>query len=226
MTAHDALFTRGQLAKGETVLVHAVGSGVGTAALQLAQAAGATVIGTSRSGWKLDRATELGLDVAVDAGDGGFADAVREATGGKGADVILDLVGGGYLSQNLASLARLGRLVVVGLTGGVSAELDLGTVLRNRITIVGTSLRTRLFEEKIKQARKKAPPPDLLKVVASWVKDLPDIIEKLEEVASEKEYAKYILDGDPKLASEFKRLLVQLVKVAGRLEQNIVPRLS
>ncbi|MGH7572317.1 MAG: NAD(P)H-quinone oxidoreductase [Gemmatimonadota bacterium] len=149
VTAHDALFTRGRLVQGETALVHAVGSGVGTAALQLGQAAGATVIGTSRSRWKLDRATELGLDVAIHPNDGSFADAVRDATGGSGVDVILDLVGGGYLAGNLASLARLGRLVVVGLTGGASAELDLGTVLRERLTIVGTSLRTRLFEEKV-----------------------------------------------------------------------------
>ncbi len=149
VTAHDALFTRGRLVKAEIALVHAVGSGVGTAALQLAQTAGATVIGTSRSPWKLDRARELGLDAGIDPGGGDFAEAVRDATGGSGVDVILDLVGGSYLAGNLAGLARLGRLVVVGLTGGASAELDLGIVLRQRLTIVGTSLRSRLFEEKI-----------------------------------------------------------------------------
>ncbi|MGH7563971.1 MAG: NAD(P)H-quinone oxidoreductase [Gemmatimonadota bacterium] len=149
ITAHDALFTRGRLALGEAVLVHAVGSGVGTAALQLAKVAGATVIGTSRTEWKLGRAVELGLDVPIDASDVDFADSVLEATAGRGVDLILDLVGGGYLPQNLASLALLGRIVVVGLTAGASAEIDLGIVLRKRLTMVGTSLRTRPLEEKI-----------------------------------------------------------------------------
>lgn len=149
VTAHDALFTRGRLAEGETVLVHAVGSGVGTAALQLAKAAGARVLGTSRTRWKLDSAAELGLDVAIDAGAEDFADAVLDATGGRGVDLILDLVGGGYLPRNLAILAILGRIVVVGLTAGAFAEIDLGVVLRKRLTMVGTSLRTRSLEEKI-----------------------------------------------------------------------------
>lgn len=153
VTAHDALFTRGRLAMGETVLVHAVGSGVGTAALQLAKAAGATVLGTSRTASKLDRAAELGLDVAILAGAEDFADAALDATGGRGADLVLDLVGGAYLPRNLASLAPLGRIVVVGLTSGAFGEIDLGVVLRKRLTMVGTSLRTRPLEEKIVAAQ-------------------------------------------------------------------------
>lgn len=149
VTAHDALFTRGRLALGESVLIHAVGSGVGTAALQLARAAGATTLGTSRTEWKLERARELGLDLPIRAGAEDFADAVLDATGGRGADLILDLVGAGYLPRNLASLATLGRIVVVGLTAGAFAEIDLGVVLRKRITMVGTSLRSRPLEEKI-----------------------------------------------------------------------------
>ena len=149
VTAHDALFTRGRLSLGEWVLIHAVGSGVGTAALQLARAAGAKTLGTSRTEWKLDRARELGLELAIQAGAEDFADAVLDATGGRGADLILDLVGGGYLPRNLASLATLGRIVVVGLTAGAFAEIDLGVVLRKRITMVGTSLRSRPLEEKI-----------------------------------------------------------------------------
>lgn len=149
VTAHDALFTRGRLVLGETLLVHAVGSGVGTAALQLAKVAGATVLGTSRTPWKLERAKELGLDVAIVAGTEDFADTVLDRTHGRGVDLILDLVGAGYLPRNLASLALLGRIVVVGLTAGVFAEIDLGVVLRKRLTIVGTSLRTRPLEEKI-----------------------------------------------------------------------------
>lgn len=153
VTAHDALFTRGRLVMGETVLVHAVGSGVGTAALQLAKAAGATVLGTSRTASKLDHAAELGLDVAILAGAEDFADAALDATGGRGADLVLDLVGGAYLPRNLASLAPLGRIVVVGLISGAFGEIDLGVVLRKRLTMVGTSLRTRPLEEKIVAAQ-------------------------------------------------------------------------
>ncbi len=148
ITAHDALFTRLALGSGEWLLIHAVGSGVGTAGLQLARAAGARVVGTSRSEWKLARATsELGLDVPVDAADG-FVDAVLNATGG-GVHAILDLVGGGYLADNLRVLRTLGRQVVVGLPSGRSAELDLGALLSKRLTLVGTALRSRPLEQKI-----------------------------------------------------------------------------
>lgn len=153
ITAHDALFARLGLVLGERLLVHAVGSGVGTAALQIAKAAGATVLGTSRSAWKLDRARELGLDVAIDASGGDFAEAVRHATNGAGADAVLDLVGGSYVAGSLECLATQGRMAVVGLTGGRSAQVDLGTVLGKRLTIVGTSLRTRPLEERIQAAR-------------------------------------------------------------------------
>lgn len=149
VTAHDALFTRGRLRTGEAVLIHAVGSGVGTAGLQLARAAGATTLGTSRTAWKLERARELGLEVAIPAGGHDFADDVLDATGERGADVILDLVGAGYLPRNLKCVAVLGRIVVVGLTGGAFAEIDLGVLLRKRVTMVGTSLRSRPLEEKV-----------------------------------------------------------------------------
>ena len=148
ITAHDALTARLGVRDGETVLVHAIGSGVGTAALQLARARGCRVIGTSRSPWKLDRARALGLDVAVDASSGEWIHTVQDATDGRGVDAVLDLVGGDYLTQNLRALAPLGRLVVVGLTGGRTAELDLGAVLARRLTIVGTALRTRSDPEK------------------------------------------------------------------------------
>ena len=149
VTAHDALFTRGRLRTGESVLIHAVGSGVGTAGLQLARTAGATTLGTSRTAWKLERARELGLEVAIPAGGHDFADDVLDATGGRGVDVILDLVGAGYLPRNLKCVALLGRIVVVGLTGGAFADIDLGVLLRKRVTMVGTSLRSRPLEEKI-----------------------------------------------------------------------------
>ncbi len=154
ITAHDALVTQLQLGPGETVLIHAVGSGVGTAALQLAKLAGATVIGTSRSGWKLKRALELGLDVAIDSSQQHVLGEVRTATLGAGVEAVLDLVGAPLLEANLDCLAVRGRLIVVGLSGGRSAELDLGLVLRKRLRIIGTSLRTRPLEERIAAARK------------------------------------------------------------------------
>lgn len=149
ITAHDALFSQLGLGLGERLLIHAVGSGVGTAALQLARLAGATVIGTSRSGWKLERAVKLGLDVAIDTSKADFAEALAKETDGHGIDVVLDLVGGPYLEGNLASLAPRGRMIVVGLTAGRRADIDLGTLLRKRLLIVGTSLRARPIEEKI-----------------------------------------------------------------------------
>ena len=149
ITAYDALFRQMRLAAGETVLIHAVGSGVGTAALQLAKASGARVFGTSRSAAKLERARALGLEVGIDTSREDFAEVVRRQTGGAGVDLVLDLVGGPVLGGNLLALARGGRMIVVGLTGGRSAPLDLGAVLNKRLTIVGTVMRARTVEEKI-----------------------------------------------------------------------------
>lgn len=153
ITAHDALFTRLGLGIGERLLIHAVGSGVGTAALQLAVAAGATVYGTARAAWKLERAASLGLELAIDAGREDFAEVVLRHTGGEGVHAILDLAGGAYLAGNLRALAPLGRSVVVGTVAGSAAELNLGLLLAKRLTLVGTALRSRPFEEKIAATR-------------------------------------------------------------------------
>ena len=155
ITAHDALFTQAKLQMGESVLVHAVGSGVGTAAIQLARAAGATVLGTSRTADKLERAKPYGLDAAVVVGDNPtvFADAVRERTGGAGVNVILDLVGGAYLEANLNALAPRGRLMLVSTSSGSRATLDFGAVMRKRLQITGTILRARSAEEKAAATR-------------------------------------------------------------------------
>jgi putative PIG3 family NAD(P)H quinone oxidoreductase len=154
ITAHDALTAQGKLAPGERVLIHAAGSGVGTAAVQVAQAMGCTVLGTSRTADKLERARALGLDIAIDNADGAFADRVKERTGGKGVHVVLDLIGGKALAGNLAVLAKGGRLVVVGLLSGSKAEIDLGALLAGRITMVGTTLRARPLEEKAAAVRR------------------------------------------------------------------------
>ena len=154
ITAHDALATRLGVVAGETLLIHAIGSGVGTAALQIALARGVRVLGTTRTPWKLERARSLGLEVAIDASAAGFDEAVLTATDGRGVDAILDLVGAAYLEGNLRSLAELGRMVVVGLPSGRVAEIDLGVVLRNRLTIVGTALRPRSAAEKVAAIRR------------------------------------------------------------------------
>lgn len=153
LTAYDALFNRLKLRTGETLLIHAVGSGVGTAGLQIARVAGARVIGTARTAGKLARAKKLGLDVGIDASRGDWAAQVEGAIGAERVHAVLDLVGGNYLDGNLRVLAMLGRIVVVGLTAGASAQFNMGVLLRKRLTIVGTVLRARLLEEKIELAR-------------------------------------------------------------------------
>lgn len=152
MTAYDALFRQAGLAAGETVLIHAVGSGVGTAAVQLARRAGARTLGTSRTPGKLARAADLGLDEAV-PGDQEWPERVRDLTEGRGVDVILDLVGGPYLAGNLSVMATLARQVVVGVPGGSVSEIDLRALMGRRASIRGTVLRARPLEEKAALAR-------------------------------------------------------------------------
>jgi len=152
MTAYDAAFLQEGLASGETLLVHAIGSGVGTAALQLARRVGAAVIGTSRTPEKLERAAALGLEHAVLA-DGAWPERVLELTGGRGVDVILDLVGGPYLEGNQRVVAVRGRHIVVGVPGGAEAVLSLRGLMGRRASIRGTVLRARPLEEKIELAR-------------------------------------------------------------------------
>jgi putative PIG3 family NAD(P)H quinone oxidoreductase len=153
LTAYDALFNRLQLALGETLLVHAVGSGVGTAAVQIARVAGATVIGTARTAEKLERAKLLGLHIGVDASGGDWPTVVEKEIGAERVHAVLDLVGGNYLEGNLRVLALRGRIVVVGLTAGGTAPFSMHLLLRKRLTVVGTTLRMRPLEEKITLAR-------------------------------------------------------------------------
>src|SRR6267378_2384745 len=155
MTAHDALFTQCGLQTGERVLIHAAGSGVGTAAIQLVRAAGAFAYGTSRTADKLERAKEFGLTESfVASGDPmEFAQAIKNWTNGSGVEVVLDLVGAVYLKANLESLAIKGRLIFVGTTSGAKAEIDYAVVMGKRLRIMGTSLRTRSLEEKATATR-------------------------------------------------------------------------
>jgi putative PIG3 family NAD(P)H quinone oxidoreductase len=144
LTAYDALVTRGRMKAGERVLIHAVGSGLGIAAAQIAKLLGATVLGTSRSGEKLARALVYGLDVGIDTSKTAFRDAVGEPV-----HVVLDVIGGPAFADNLAVLAHRGRLVLLGFLAGSGVNADLGPVLRKRAEIIGTVMRTRGLEERI-----------------------------------------------------------------------------
>lgn len=146
ITAHDAIVGQAHLAGGECLLVHAVGSGVGTAAVQLGRALGAFVIGTARTADKLERARALGLDAGVVPEGGRFADAVRKIAEPA---VVLELVGGGYVDEDVRCIRTLGRIVLVGLLAGARHEVDLGRVLTKRARIFGTVLRARPLEEKL-----------------------------------------------------------------------------
>jgi len=153
ITAHDAL-RQARFAPGERVLIHAVGSGVGLAAVQLVRALGGVPYGTARSAEKLVLATTLGLEAGVvpDRSSDGhplFADAVMAATEGRGVDVVLDLVGGRYVSDGVRCLALQGRLILIGLLAGRESPLDLSRVLSRRLQITGTVLRARPLDERI-----------------------------------------------------------------------------
>ena len=149
-TAYDALVLQGGLRPGQTVLIHAAGSGVGTAAIQLARAFGAARIFGTASAGKLSALEERGLslDVPIDYRRNSFRDVIRRETDGTGVDLILDLVGATYWTDNIASLRTRGRIVLVGLVGGTMAQLNLGVLLRRRLHVIGTVMRSRNAEEK------------------------------------------------------------------------------
>lgn len=139
---------------GERVLIHAAGSGVGTAAIQLAHAVGATVFGTSRTPSKLERAKPLGLDVALS--DQNFAEEIKRLTKGAGVHVVLDFMGASYMAQNLEVLGAWGRMIFLATLGGAQANVNLGLVMAKRILIRGTTMRTRTLEEKLAVTRRFA----------------------------------------------------------------------
>ncbi len=152
ITAWDALFLQGGLKLGQWALIHAVGSGVGTAAVQLVSWAKAHSVGTARSPDKLEKAKALGLEVAIHVSSPPeFADQVKQASGG-GAQVVLDLVGGEYFPETLEATAPRGTVMLVGLTAGASAEVPLRTILSKRLQVRGTTLRARSAEEKAEVA--------------------------------------------------------------------------
>lgn len=147
-TVWSNLFMVAHLHPGEKVLLHGGASGIGTLAIQLAKAVGARVVVTAGSAEKLARCAELGADVGINYREQDFVAVVREVTGGAGVDVILDIMGAKYLQRNVDALAVNGRLVIIGLQGGVTGELNLATLLAKRAAVVATSLRPRPLAEK------------------------------------------------------------------------------
>ncbi len=140
-TVWSNLVTAARLAPGEVVLVHGGASGIGTHAIQVVRALGATVAVTAGSAAKLEMCRELGADVTIDYRAEDFVDRIREATGG--ADVVLDIMGAAYLDRNLAALRTGGRLVIIGMQGGVKGEFNIGILIGKRLTVFGTALRSR-----------------------------------------------------------------------------------
>ena len=147
-TVWSNVFLTANLQPGETLLVHGGSSGIGTMAIQLAREVGARVAVTAGTAEKLRACRELGADVLVNYREEDFVERVREATGGHGADVVLDNMGATYLSRNVSVLATNGRLVIIGMQGGTRGELDIGALLAKRAAVVATSLRARPAAEK------------------------------------------------------------------------------
>ena len=147
-TVYANVFQLARLTAGETLLVHGGSGGIGTMAIQLGKAFGARVACTAGSPEKLTRCRELGADVAINYRDEDFVAALLDATGGAGADVILDIMGASYLARNLAALATGGRLVIIGRQGGSRAEIDLGVLQGKRASVYATTLRARPAHEK------------------------------------------------------------------------------
>lgn len=142
-TVWSNLVMAAHLAPGEVLLVHGGASGVGSHAIQVAKQLGAVVAVTAGSAAKLDLCRELGADIAINYRDDDFVEHIRRATEGRGADVILDIMGAGYLDRNLDVLAADGRLVIIGMQGGVKGELNIGKLVGKRLQVIGTALRAR-----------------------------------------------------------------------------------
>ncbi len=197
MTAHDALFTQASLQMGERVLIHAAGSGVGTAAIQLAHAVGTTTFGTSRTLDKLERAKPLGLDAGLS--DTNFADEIKRRTNGEGVHVVLDFIGAAYMEQNLDVLTTWGRMVFLATLGGAKADVNLGLLMSKRIQIRGCTLRTRTLEEKLGVTRRFSTQvlPLLasgkVKPIVEQVYPMHEIGEAHKAMAANKNFGKLIL---------------------------------
>ncbi len=152
-TVWTNVFERGRLAQGESLLVHGGSSGIGTTAIQLANARGARVFATAGSAEKCTACEKLGASRAINYREEDFVEGVKSETGNKGADVILDMVGGGYVARNLAAAGRNGRIVQIAFLEGSKVEVDLLAIMLKRLTLTGSTLRPRSVAEKAEIAR-------------------------------------------------------------------------
>ena len=186
-TANTAVRTLGETKPGERLLVHAGGSGVGIAAIQIGRLIGAEVWITAGSAEKCARAAELGAQVTFNYREESFADVVRERTDGRGVDVILDVIGRDYWDANLRSLATAGRLVLVGLMGGAQTETNLGLILSKRLRIMGTVMRSRPLIDRAaitRDYREHLEPA----IVAGQMRPIIDSVFPLREAAAAHQY--------------------------------------
>jgi len=200
ITAHDAL-RQCRLVAGERVLVHAAGSGVGVAAVQIAKVMGASLVaGTAGSDEKVAKARVLGLDTAINYRTADFAAETLAATGGLGVDVILDVIGAAYWEANMRALALRGRMIIVGLMGGTKATADLGAILAKRAHVMGTTLRARPLEEKAAATRafERSIMPHMasgrVRVVVDRVFPLAEAALAHEYVGSNANFGKVVLE--------------------------------
>ena len=195
VTAHDAMATQARVRPGERVLIHGAGSGVGTAAVQVARALGASTIGTARTQSKLERLRELGLDEGVLAGPS-MAERIGEV------DVVVDLVGGTYVALDIEVCAPRGRIVVVGLLAGSRAEVDLRLLLRKRLTLRGTVLRARPEHEKaivMERFEREVVPlfeRDALRTVIDRMMPLAQAADAYALIESNATFGKVVLEGE------------------------------
>ncbi|MDE0660262.1 MAG: NAD(P)H-quinone oxidoreductase [Gammaproteobacteria bacterium] len=198
-TAYLNLYMEARLARGECALIHAGASGVGTAAIQMCAAFGNPVFVTAGSQDKIDRCVEFGADAGMNRHEGDFTETIRTWTDGRGADVILDPVGGAYLAANLASLATDGRLVIIGLLGGARAEVALGTMMVKRLRIIGSTLRARSIAAKatVMDALKERVWPLLedgtIRPVIEHVYPIEEVADAHERIAGNQTVGKVVL---------------------------------
>lgn len=199
ITAWDALVVQGVLTSGRWALVHAGGSGVGTAAIQICKAIGARIAVTCSAG-KVAACRALGADVVVDYGSQDFVAEVASATAGAGVDVVLDVIGGDYLERNIAALATKGRIIQVGVMAGKLVLFNVGALLGKRASIIGTVLRARPVEEKISISQRFASEvlplfdAGVLHTVIDRRYQLDDIAAAHEYMASNGNTGKIVID--------------------------------
>jgi len=199
ITAWDALVVQGVLTSGRWALVHAGGSGVGTAAIQICKAIGARIVVTCSAG-KVAACRTLGADVVVDYGSQDFVAEVASATAGAGVDVVLDVIGGDYLERNIAALATKGRIIQVGVMAGKPVLFNVGALLGKRAAIIGTVLRARPVEEKISISQRFASEvlplfdAGVLRTVIDRRYQLDDIAAAHEYMASNGNTGKIVID--------------------------------